>query len=162
MVEEMGTEHPRFDIITRNALTGVPLNYEVHLTYDDEFVRRYTTNNRAVINATSNRAGQPWRGPILAFCGYINPEALEKDVVNVVDIGMKEYSYVVAYLIDAYNQTHSNAMLKGPKVRAVKVRCDGDMENGHQRFEAVTVPRLHPQLQAFGDISQISQVSTTA
>lgn len=157
--EEMGTEHPDVSTIDRNAITGVPLGYHIYLRYDDNFLQNYQKENLAVAAATKGFSRISWRGPILAYCGLVDPVSAKQDIVNVTDMCMMEYSHVIAYFIRTYRSTDADAALKGPKIEAVKVMCNGAIDAGKgPRFQAVKYPRSHPQMRALGTVSPISKV----
>ncbi|RMZ00547.1 hypothetical protein D0860_07953 [Hortaea werneckii] len=114
--------------------------------------------NEAIANATDHRTTYPWRGPIVAFCGRpdTGPDA---DIVEVYDMDMEAYSHVIAHLIDYENSTTAYLSSVGPKIRGVKVLCDGELKmDVGERFRSVKVPRCHPMVRTpDSELSQISQ-----
>lgn len=163
MTPEMGTVYPSSSAIEENTITEQVFErgFRIQISFDDEFLRNYTSENNAIKTATSSLTQIEWRGPVFAHCGYFDPNSATQDTIKVTDMGMKEYSHVIAYLHHAYNNTNTkpHAALKGPKIQAVKVFCDGEMQaTGNRRFKAVKMPRYHPLLRAHGDISPISAV----
>lgn len=91
-------------------------------------------------------------GPILAYCGKVGGE--------VEDMDMSSYTHMYQYLIYARRDLFERVRVVGPKVQAVKVLCDGELQkDGGQRLQTFTAPRFHFQSQTDGELSSISKVS---
>ena len=142
----------------RNNLVDATLDVTIDLCYDDAFLLKYSENNKAAMLATNWKMGHPWRGPMVAYCGYVATGSWVPEIVGVVDMDMKTYSDLIAYLIDYANDSHPHRLRKGPKIKAVKINCIGEQRVNKVPFaQMVEIPRMHPIFDT-GDTSAISKV----
>lgn len=142
-----------------NKITNVSLETDdvICLWYDDRFLANYTSINKAIKSAVGSMMAYPWSGPLLAMRGKPTGGG---SFARVRDMDMTAYSYVVAFLTDYVNFNKTYQMTKGPKIKGVKVLCDGEMEEkSAPRFQAVNLPRLHPMIHSVKDTPDISKVS---
>lgn len=146
--------------ITLNQWTGEALGCSIQLHYDDDFRAKYSNENTAVKKATHGKRGMEWRGPIFAYCGSLRGGDEDPlDVVNVLDLNMRHYGGLIAFLIDFANRTDEQAIRKGGKVDGVKINCNGERRaRNAPRYESVKVPMSHPIFERAGAVSQISVV----
>ena len=142
----------------RNNLIDATLDVVIDLCYDDDFLLKYSENNKAAMLATNRKMGHSWRGPIVAYCGHVATGSWVPEIVRVTDTDMKTYSDLVAHLIDYANDSHTHQLRKGPKIKAVKTNCIGEQRVNRMPFaQTVELPRMHPIFDT-GDTSAISKV----
>ena len=157
-----GPEWPHFDVLTRNEITRVNLKGEhhIHVCYDSSLVDTRVEPNLAALNTARYCHAYPWRGPIIAFYGIVHGSDEDADIVEVKDIGMRQFSDVAAYLIDKDNEAKKYRSTIGPKIHAVKILCDGEKDTNSQtkRFQAMILPRRHPLiLDATGGLLHVAR-----
>ncbi|SMR61258.1 unnamed protein product [Zymoseptoria tritici ST99CH_3D1] len=134
-----------------NKILGVKLDTHINLCYDDDFVYNYDHENAAIHSATNGKCHIKWKGPMFAYGGERNEsENMEK----IVDMDMNSYADIVAWLINYRNDSAAHRFRKGPKVKGVRMRCDGG--SAAERMEFAMVPRMHPIFDN-GEFSEISQ-----
>lgn len=154
--EFMKISFPRSNEVLYHPFTMSPLGYMLQVNYDDDFMRKYSEENKSIIYATGGKRGLVWSGPVFAIAGtrYSN----SPEMARVKDMDMRTFSDLVAYLIDYFNETLENEARKKPKVTAVKANCIGEQRlNNVPPFVNVNVPASHPMFDIPQCLSPISE-----
>ncbi|KAK5710326.1 Zinc finger MYND domain-containing protein 10 [Elasticomyces elasticus] len=140
----IGRRLPDRKVIKQNAITDAFLEQHLNICYDASL---FTVNSSVVKAMGDSSRKTVLRGPILAFCG--RESIAEADGTNntnqLRDMGMEAYSHIMAYLICSSESDAGSVAIRGPKVQAVKVLCNGALKGDEKaRFQAVALPRMHP------------------
>ncbi|KAK5729027.1 hypothetical protein LTR15_002168 [Elasticomyces elasticus] len=144
--ERVGCRLPDRKVIKQNAITDAFLEQHINLCYD---ARLFTVNSSVVKAMSDSSRKTGLRGPILAFCGVQSIAAADgtNNTNSLRDMGMEAYSHIMAYLICSSESDAGSVAIRGPKVQAIKVLCNGALKGAEKaRFQAVALPRMHPSV----------------
>ncbi|KAK5710325.1 hypothetical protein LTR17_018974 [Elasticomyces elasticus] len=145
---------PEVSVIDHNAISGAPIESPFHIRYSD----KPAPINKSILKATDGLSGKKWRGPVLV---YFDPEEVAQGIEDVSvtqgrHIDMQAYAHAIAWF--SCSGERISTELKGPKVQAVKVLCDGSLPRGEKaRFVSVKLPRLHASVRGKGFVSSLSK-----
>ncbi|KAK4889679.1 hypothetical protein LTR27_011571 [Elasticomyces elasticus] len=145
---------PTVSVIDHNAISGAPIESPFHIRYSD----KTAPINKSILKATDGLSEKKWRGPVLV---YFDPEELAQGSEDVSltegrHIDMQAYAHAIAWF--SCSGERITSALKGPKVEAVKVLCNGALSAGEKaRFKSVRLPRLHSSVRSKGLVSSLSK-----
>ncbi|KAK4889678.1 hypothetical protein LTR27_011570 [Elasticomyces elasticus] len=142
----VGRPLPDRKVIKQNAISDAFLEQHLNLCYDASL---FTVNGSVVkaMNDSSRKA--VLRGPILAFCGResIATAGGSNNTNQLHNMGMEAYSHIMAYMTCTAESDAGSIAIRGPKVQAVKVLCNGALKGDEKaRFQGVVLPRMHPSI----------------
>ncbi|KAK3640606.1 hypothetical protein LTR56_003669 [Elasticomyces elasticus] len=124
---------PTVSVIDHNAISGAPIESPFHIRYSDKTL----PINKIILKATDGLSEKKWRGPVLV---YYDPEELAQgnEDVSVTEgrhIDMQAYAHAIAWF--SCSGERITSAIKGPKVEAVKVLCNGALPPGEKaRFKS--------------------------
>ena len=141
-----------------HQFTLKPLKRNLNVRFDDDFIAKYTEENKAITKATGGRLFWKWRGPVFAECGLNHGP--DKDITQIRDMDMRSFADLVAFFMDYANHSTENRTRKRKqKVLAVRSNCVGEQRlSGVPPFVQVEVPAFHPVFDSFFGIPKISVV----
>lgn len=145
-------------VIYYNPITLINVRSTMVIKYRDNFFGDGSKENMSVSAATDYRSHYLWGGPMLVLKGFATTGG---NITEMHDLDMKDYSDVVAYFMDSYNDTPKNTARKGPKVRAVKATCRGERRlRGGKQFQPVKISASHPMFDSPSLLSSVSRVGS--
>ncbi|KAK4972912.1 hypothetical protein LTR42_006206 [Elasticomyces elasticus] len=119
-------------VVDRKAITDAPIESPFHVRYSD----KPAAVNQSIVEATDTSEAVP--------------------LMDLRHIDMQAYAHVVAWLTCSGERIE--ATLKGPKVYAVKMLCNGSLPAGEKaRCRDVKLPRLHASVRGRGYVSSLSK-----
>ncbi|KAK5700717.1 hypothetical protein LTR97_005234 [Elasticomyces elasticus] len=119
---------PTVNVIDHNAISGAPIESPFHIGYSD----KTAPINGSILKATDGLSKKKCRGPVLV---YHDPEELAQgsEDVSVTEerhIDMQAYAHAIAWF--SCSGERITSALKGPKVEAVMVLCNGALPAGEK------------------------------